>query len=60
MQGLDDTRRMVQVSRLRLAEKLRKGDSIAAAEIASLTKQEVQLDNLEHFARLKLLTRDAL
>lgn len=49
---------MVQVARLRLAERMRAGDEVAAGEIASLTKQEVQLENLEHFDRLRSLTRD--
>lgn len=59
MRSVEDTKRMVQVARLRLAERMRAGDEVAAGEIASLTKQEVQLENLEHFDRLRSLTRDA-
>jgi hypothetical protein len=49
---------MVQVVRLRIAERMRSGDEVAASELASLTKQEVQIENLEHFERLRLLTTD--
>lgn len=58
MRSLDDTKRMVQVARLRIAERMRAGDDVSAGDLASLTKQEVQLDNLEHFERLRSLTRD--
>jgi len=58
MRSLDDSKRMVQVVRLRIAERMRSGDEVAASELASLTKQEVQIENLEHFERLRLLTTD--